>query len=378
MRRLVLLLGVLLGCTAEVDPADPSQTPYTYDDELEPAPSLASARSLHAATLLADGRVLVVGGILGAPSQLGWDAFVAEAELFDPATERFEQGAALEFPRSLATATRVADGRVIVVGGSTLNENELSIPALPIEVWDPASESFSIAGELPVGGVLFHCAVALGSAVLVIDECQPGACTPLRVSPASSPTPLGGEPSYRYGIDVDCALLPDGRVLLAGGLEDIDLMPASYVEIYDPTSQSFESVGPMSGAYGNQSKLVTLDNGDVLIFGGGVEGAPLGQIYSPSTGQFTAVDGDVTNRAEHSLTLLGDGRVLILGGIAAATFELAPGLDLFDPATGGFVSLGSSFEARKGHTAVRLDGGPVLIAGGQDAGGHRADAYLFR
>jgi hypothetical protein len=375
----------LLGCvTHGPDAPDDGDSEggedYVYADELESTQSLATLRSSHAATLLADGRVLLVGGILGAPSQLDLEAFVAEVELFDPTTETFEQGAALASPRSLPSASRLADGRVVVLGGNTLNESTLTVPALEIEVWDPASESFASAGQLPSGGVLFHCAVPLGDQVLVIDECQPGDCAPLRVDPDTGATVLGGDPTYRYGLDVDCAALPDGRVLLAGGIEVVDLLdvPADHVEIYDPTIESFELVGPMSGAHGYQSKLVTLGNGDVLILGAPADGGPLGHIYSPSTGEFTPVDGDVLDRAEHTLTVLGDGRVLIVGGVQAATLELAAGLDIFDPATGGFGSLDPSFEPRKGHTAVRLDGGPVLIAGGQDAVDHRSDAYLFR
>lgn len=366
--------SVLLGCAGPA-PEQPIDD-YEYEDELDAAESLASARSSHAATLLTDGRVLLVGGLRGAPSQLDFDAFVAEVELFDPTSERFEQGAALATARSHPSATRVADGRVVVLGGTTLDANTLTIPALPIEVWDPASESFASAGELPSGGVLFHCAVPLGDDVLVIDECSPGDCAPLRVSPDDGPTALAGSPAFEYGIDVDCAPLPDGRVLLAGGL---DLMgaPVSYAEIYDLASESFEMVGPMSAAYGYRSKLITLDNGDVLLLGGAVDG-PLGQIYSPSTGEFTEVDGDVPDRAEHTLSLLDDGRVLVVGGVRSDDYELASGLVLFDPATAGFTELSPSFVARKGHTAVRLDSGPVLIAGGQDSVDNLADAYLFR
>lgn len=380
MRAFAVLIcaAVLLGCADDGEPEQPID--YEYEDQLEPAESLASARFSHAATLLADGRVLLVGGLRGAPSQLDLEAFVAEVELFDPTSERFEQGAALSSPRSEPSATRVADGRVVVLGGNTLNENTLTIPALAIEVWDPASESFSSPGELPSGGVLFHCAVPLGDDVLVIDECYPGSCTPLRINPDAGVTTLAGDPMYRYGIDVDCAPLPDGRVLLAGGLDVVDLLdvPASYAEIYDPASETFERVGPMSAGYGYQTKLLALANGDVLLLGGATEGGPLGQIYSASSGAFTDVDGDVPDRAEHSLTLLGDGRVLVVGGVQSDTFELAPGIVLLDPTTASFQTLTPSFEPRKGHTAVRLDSGPVLIAGGQDAVDNLADAYLFR
>src|SRR5690606_8493061 len=167
----------------DADADDSDAESYVYADELEPAQPLASPRFAHAAALLDDGRVLVVGGILGAPSQLGIDAFRAEVELFDPDTEAFEQGAALASPRSWPSATRIADGRVVVVGGTTLDSNSLSTPALAIEVWDPASESVSTIGQLPAGGVLFHCAAPLGDDLLVLDDCDSNGCTLLRVDP---------------------------------------------------------------------------------------------------------------------------------------------------------------------------------------------------
>jgi hypothetical protein len=370
----------LLGCSSSSTDPDHDPVDYEYEDELEPTQSLASPRSSHAAISLQDGRVMLVGGVRGAPSQLGFEALVAEVELYDPETETFEQGPALASPRSWPSATMVNDGRVVVLGGNTLDANTLTIPALSIEVWNPTSESFSTVGELPSGGVLFHCAVPLGSDVLVIDECYPGDCTPLRIDPDGGVTTLGGDPTYRYGVDVDCAELPDGRVLLAGGIEVVDLidMPADHAEIYDPETESFELVGPMSAAHGYPTKLVTLLDGNVLILGAAVDGGPLGQIYSPSTGGFTPVEGEVANRAEHTLTVLRDGRVLIVGGVEATTLELAPGLDIFDPITGSFTSLNPSFAPRKGHTAVRGDAGPVLIAGGQDAVDQLADAYVFR
>jgi hypothetical protein len=373
-----ICMFALLGCTAEDEP----EKPYEYVDELEATQSLDSVRFAHAATLLDDGRVMLVGGIRGAPSQLDFEAFVTEVELFDPISERFEQGAALASGRSWPSATRIADGRVVVLGGTTLNESTLSAPALAIEVWDPVTEAFSTVGELPAAGVLFHCAAPLGSEVLVIDECFPGSCAPLRVSASAGPSTLGGDPTYRYAIDVDCAPLPDGRVLLAGGIEIVDLVdvPSAYVEIYDPASESFELVGPMSAAYGPKSELLTLDTGDVLILGDAVDGAVLGQIYSPSSGGFTPLTGDIADRVDHTLTLLGDGRVLIVGGTLADSpdLDLAPGLDLFDPTDNSLLSLDQTFASRKGHTAVRLDQGPVLIAGGQDAADFRSDALLFR
>lgn len=376
---LLMCAPALLACAG--DP-DEDAEPYVYADSLESTQPLASPRFAHAATLLDDGRVLVVGGIRGAPSQLGLDAFPAEVELFNPDTETFEQGAALASPRSWPSATRVADGRVVIVGGTTLDANALSIPALAIELWDPASESLSTIGQLPSGGVLFHCAAPIGDDLLVLDDCDSNACTLVRVDPDGGDaaiTVLAGTPSYSYSLDVDCASLPDGRVMIAGGQETVDGLTqgVAYAEIYDPATESFELIGPISGPYGPDTQLAVLANGDVMLFGDGEGNAPLGQLYSTSAGEFSPIEGEVVARVDHSLTALDDGRVLIIGG-KQPDLEFASGIDLFDPATGSFKSLTPEFAPRWGHTAVRLDSGPVLIVGGKTIDGHRADAYLYR
>jgi hypothetical protein len=396
MRALIVAVSVcaVLGCTPGAaddelgehgehgteGEGDGDEEPYVYLDELEPAESLASPRFAHAAVVLADGRALMVGGVRGAPSQLGVDAFVAEVELFDPSTEQFEQGAALSSPRSWPSATRIADGRVMVIGGTTLDSNSLSIPARDVELWDPAGESFAVIDQLPSGGVLFHCATPLAGGVLVIDDCYPEGCTPLQIDPAAGVTVLGGTPSYRYGLDVDCATLPDGRVFLGGSVELVDGYDVAvpYAEIYDPVSQSFELVGPMSSAHGAKSRLATLANGELLIFGDAVVDGALGQIYSPATGELRAVSAGVGNRVDHSMTVLADGRVLIAGGHRADAPELIPELDLFDPSTGEFTTLSPAFAPRWGHTATALGTGPVVIVGGRDGAGQRDDVYLFR
>ena len=87
-----------------------------------PAGLLAGARTEHTATLLGDGRVLIVGGIglTGDP--------VATAEVRDPATASFEPAGSMAEARWDHTATRMLDGRVLIVGGS--GETEASWGAI--------------------------------------------------------------------------------------------------------------------------------------------------------------------------------------------------------------------------------------------------------
>src|SRR5688500_6695323 len=80
---------------------------------------LGTGRSVHTATLLADGRVLVAGGRVNGTAD-------ASAELYDPATATWSATDSLDTARALHTATRLLDGRVLVVGGEGLVANNLA------------------------------------------------------------------------------------------------------------------------------------------------------------------------------------------------------------------------------------------------------------
>src|SRR5581483_6916469 len=73
----------------------------------------------HAATLLADGRVLITGGY---SSGVGYGA-VDEAEIYDPSSNRFTGAGSMTTPRRFHTATLLADGRVLIAGGYDASGN---------------------------------------------------------------------------------------------------------------------------------------------------------------------------------------------------------------------------------------------------------------
>jgi hypothetical protein len=113
---------------------------------------MATPRGGQTATLLSDGRVLVVGGF-GA-NEPGWEA---SAETYDPVSGRFTPSGSLTIPRRKQTATLLPDGRVLIAGGESglsgiarmfpTTTSDLSSLA-SAELFDPKSGTFSLTGSM--------------------------------------------------------------------------------------------------------------------------------------------------------------------------------------------------------------------------------------
>ena len=278
----------------------------------------AFARLGHTATLLLDGRVLFAAGADAVTPDLyleSWEYRFAYADIFDPATARSEPAAPLALARYGPSATRLLDGRVLVIGGFDANEFYVARP----EIYAPATNTWTAA---PDTLLLFgHSAV----------------------------------------------LLRDGRVLVAGG-------QSSW--LFDPGTGQWTFSRPATWVYGNTATL--LSDGDVLLVGGArqVNGrgttaiADTVERFDPRAGTWREVGTLRTGRTGHSTTLLRDGRVLTAGGMTSyfAAESVLDSSELYVPSSAGGIDAGYTgawFDpAQSGHGLFieMLPGSRLLVA----------------
>lgn len=160
-------------------------------------------------------------------------------------------------------------------------------------------------------------------------------------------------------------LMADGRVMAAGGFSN---GAQEDVEIYDPATDTW-SVAPSLPGHAYGFTLTTLDDGRVLLAGGGWSTPsdvilPSAYVFSPTTMDWTPVPSMSSPRAYHTATLLPDGRVLVTGGETAISgVTSVTSCEIFDPSTNTWSPTDSLVDPRSGHTAANI-GGRILVAGG--------------
>ena len=319
--------------------------------------SLATARFHATATLLPNGKVLVVGGV-GPTGSLG----LSSAELYDPATGVWTATGALHYFRHSHTATLLANGKVLVAGGSN------GTPLNTTELYDPSAETWTVinpmntarylatAALLPDGKVLV--AGGFGSAVPALNSSE--LYDPVAGNWTNTAGVMGTARYYH-----SMTLLPNGKVLVAGGGSGSTGFATT--ELFDSSSGTWSVSGSMTVARSGHSASL-LPSGKVLVAGGS---SFLAELYDYVTGTWTATGSLADFHARQGATLLANGRVLIAGG-GTATCEL------YDSAAGFWTNTtGSLTNARNNHIAKLLPNGKVLVAGGYNGSAWLASTELY-
>lgn len=336
-----------------------------------------TARFHQAAELLGDGTVLIAGGMRAN------GAYEASAELYDARARRFVAVGAMQARRVGAAHAKLANGNVLIAGGSDGSASALA----SAEIYDVAHRAFRAVAPMATPRAGAQAFALRNGKVLIVGGASDGDG---RVQLASAElydphtdrfAPTGGMRVARSAFAG--VVLNDGRVLVMGGNSagaHPDRTIEASAEIYDPATGRFMSTGAMTAPRYKQGAAL-LPDGRVLVAGGsdsrdwqGMKNTT--EIYNPRTGRFTRGPNMQSERFKlpDCVVTLRDGRVLVAGGAARA--------EIFDPASNAFVPAGG--DALDGFyygTATRLANGEVLVVGGygRDPGaGAVAHAWLFQ
>jgi hypothetical protein len=212
--------------------------------------SMQEARSFHTAMLLSDGRVLMAGGF-GATRPSPLASALSSAELYDPASGTFSATGSMAQARdsSTSTATRLSDGRVLMLGNGVG------------ELYDPRGGKFipSLTASL---GFYSHTATLLsdGRVLVAAATWQAGVSATFDVyDPATgTSSPTGSFLQLRS--NYTATLLSDGRVLIAGGSFPVAVGDTSFfsamasAELYDPAATPAATPSPTTGLTSHPSQ----------------------------------------------------------------------------------------------------------------------------
>jgi trimeric autotransporter adhesin len=301
---------------------DPARNRWTS------AGSMAATRIDHTATLLPSGKVLIAGGLVmpyPAPS-------LASAELYDPSTNAWSMAAPMIESRTRHTATLLPDGRVLVVGGQRFDFHDGGLfPGRPrdAEIYDPKADRWSATspmGEsrlgqtatmLPDGRVMVVGGQDEGIGILNSTEIYDPA-TDRWISAAPMAVARTGHVATR---------MANGDVFVAGGLGEepshltISLTSA---ELYDPRTNAWVTAASMA-EYRVAVTATLLRNGMVLVVG--ASGQSRAEVYDPDHNRWSLI-GPSMNRYQHSATSLRDGKVVLVGGYG---IESLSSVLIYDP-----------------------------------------------
>jgi hypothetical protein len=342
--------------------------------------SLTTARSSHTATLLPNGKVLVAGGV----GSTGITLATNTSELYDYTSGSWATtSGSMSTARGYHRAILLPNGKTMLVGGSFYDGTSSSMPTA-VDLYDYATDTWSTTGSFPVAGGIsdFTLTVLPTGKVLVASGWSAGSVLSgawLYDPNAGTWAATGSLGTARYA--AAATLLPDGKVLIAGGNVGSGVVTAS-AELYDPSAGTFSATDSMTNAR-DYPQAILMRNGKAMV-AGGEDGTGMSTHmnvfvelydYTAAVGSKWTSAADMNQqRVYHKLALLPNGNVLAVAGQGSGAIMGV--VEYYDPNANTWTTT-TAIAPRQDHTVTSLPNGKVLTVGGS-YGGALSNAWLFQ
>ncbi len=334
---------------------DSNDQPFEIDAGWTATGNLITARTGHTATLLANGKVLVAGG--ETPSGSG-TALTATAEIYDPATGIWTSTGNLIVARARHTATLLSNGRVVVVSGSNGTGSTNSV-----EIYDPATGLWTSAGSVNVTRQGHTASLLPNGKLLVAGGVFGGTALSELYDPTTGTSAFTGSFVIAARVNHTATTLANGGVLVAGGNGLGG--PFNTAEIYDIPTGNWNLTSSMVNARDLHATSL-LPNGKVLVSGGSSASPNSCELFDPVAGTWSGTGSMNSGRFEHTSTLLANGSVIVTGGQNSVSGQVPQATELYNPLLEAWTVAGNLNSARYQHTATLLPNGRVLVVGGRN------------
>lgn len=330
--RVLITGGATL--SPEGDLATVHNTALIYDPAsgaFESLPNkLSFSRAFHTSSVLADGTILLIGGVTLINNQP--DA-VRPCEIYDSGLAQFITGATLNVARAYHTATTLNDGSIVVIGGLVPGANATTLKS--VERFDPTLGRFTTLNDLNQERA-HHTATldpADGQSIIVIGGSSNKlalSSTEIYESPALGGRATLGPVLAKARVFHTATILVDAKMIaIIGGFPDESLPQAeSSIEFFSFLEKKLLSTQASLAAPRAHHVVVSLDGRTLLVVGGQIGSGIVPEVeVVTASGQSDVsvtkiVGAPVAPRAMGVAIRLRTDNILIIGGIASATSML--------------------------------------------------------
>lgn len=352
------------------------------------------ARIGDTATMLANGKVLDVGGASGSGA--------ASTELYDPKTGQWTLTGHTHTPRLYHVAVLLTNGDVLVAGGFNTSAGNGALTSA--ELYHPGTGTWQLTGSMHIARENFSATLLPNGNVLVAGGDNGHQPFVHALASAEIYNPKTGRwkltsSMHTARFNQHMMLLSNGKVLVTGGDDGAGYQSSNgnplclckhataSTELYNPVTGTWSSTGAMHDAR-DLFMAVAIPNasGDILATGGISCDTSTGtclilsstEVYSPVKGTWTLTGSMTTPRYAFTAARMkaGSGKVLVTGGLTPQHDDTAA-TEMYDASSGTWLAAQPMTVARDGHISSCLQNGQILVIGGMNSAGMLSSTELF-